>query len=57
METPELIHKVHEDLEGRYDLTGEDLYFIHAALCEYAQLQSEVSELKAEIEKLRNYKN
>lgn len=38
-EVNELIYKVHEDMEGRYDLTGEDLYYIHAALCDLAQLK------------------
>ena len=29
----EAIAKVHEAMEGRYDLTGEDLYNIHYLLC------------------------
>lgn len=41
-EVNELIQKVHEDMEGRYDLTGEDLYFIHAALCDLALLKRKV---------------
>lgn len=32
-ELHEIIHKVHEDMEGRYDLTGEDLHTIHYLLC------------------------
>jgi hypothetical protein len=28
-----LIAKVHDDIEGRYELSGEDLFNIHAALC------------------------
>ena len=36
MEIDEMIDKVHETLEGRYDLTGYDLYMIHGTLCEYA---------------------
>jgi hypothetical protein len=32
-ELSELIAKVHDDIEGRYDLTAEDLVYIHAALC------------------------
>lgn len=34
------IAKVHEAMEGRYDLTGEDLYYIHAKLCDLAEMTS-----------------
>ena len=32
----EMIHKVHEALEGRYDLDGYDLTTIYYFLCEYS---------------------
>jgi len=35
MELPETIACVHEAMEGRYKLTGQDLYDIHYFLCEF----------------------
>jgi hypothetical protein len=32
-ELTEMIAKVHDDMEGRYNLTGEDIYTIHYLLC------------------------
>jgi hypothetical protein len=34
MELDEIIANVHEALEGRYELSGYDLYMIHGFLCE-----------------------
>lgn len=38
MNLTEAIAKTHEAIEGRYDLTGEDLYFIHGFLCDHQVL-------------------
>jgi hypothetical protein len=34
MKLYEAITAVHEAMEGRYNLTGQDLYYIHGFLCE-----------------------
>ena len=39
MELHEAIAKVHEAMEGRYDLDGGDLYDIHGILCEMQDIQ------------------
>jgi hypothetical protein len=43
-EESEIISKVHDDMEGRYDLTGEDMHTIHAMLCENASLREQLHE-------------
>lgn len=39
MELHEAIAAVHEAMEGRYNLTGQDLYNIHHFLCEHQQFE------------------
>lgn len=48
----DLIHKVHEDMEGRYDLTGEDLYYIHSELCRLQPSQFREEPQKPDFQKL-----
>lgn len=40
-EINELIAKVHDHMEGRYDLDSLDIHNIHAALCELQNLKRE----------------
>lgn len=45
MTTDQMIYKVHEAMEGRYDLTGYDLQMIHSALCEYDNSNNQKNKL------------
>lgn len=42
----DIIAKVHEDMEGRYDLSGEDLLTIHYLLTRIEPLKEEIERLK-----------
>ena len=41
MELSEMITNIHEAMEGRYSLTGEDLHTMHAQLCSQQPKQKE----------------
>jgi len=40
-ELKELIHKVHESTEGRYNLDGDELHSIHAYLCDLEYIETD----------------
>lgn len=44
-ELSDLIQKVHESIEGRYDLTGNDLTEIHSLLCDLQKQEPDPRDL------------